>query len=156
MGFDRSLLPNPADYYSDREGLRLVGPRSSAWRTTECRFHGGSDSLRINLRSGAFVCMSACGAKGGDVLSYHRAWHGMGFVEAARDLGCWVEDGKPEVERKPAPLPARDALAVLASESHLIAIVAASLASGRSMSESDLRRLALAASRIALIAGVSS
>lgn len=156
MGFDRSLLPDPADYYGDREGLKLTGTRSSPWRTTECRFHGGSDSLRINLRNGAFVCMAGCGAKGGDVLAYHRAAHGLGFVEAARELGCWVEDGQPEVERKPAPLPARDALHVLAAEANLVAVAAGNLATGRAMNQADLQRLALAASRIALIAGVAA
>ena len=50
MRFDRSLLPDPASYY-EAQGLRLTGPRSAKWRTTACSFHGGSDSMSINLRT---------------------------------------------------------------------------------------------------------
>lgn len=148
MAFDRDRLPSPTDYYADREGLKLTGPRSAKWKTTECRFHGGSDSLRINVVSGSFVCMAGCGARGGDVLGYHRAMHGLGFVEAAKDLGAWVDDGQPEVERKPTPLPARAALEVLAFEASLCAIAAGNLAKGIALSDIDRQRLSVCAGRI--------
>jgi len=148
MGFERDRLPSPADYYSDREGLKLTGPRSAKWKTSECRFHGGSDSLRVNVASGAFVCMAGCGARGGDVLGYHRAMHGLGFVEAAKDLGAWVDDGQPEVGRKPMPLPPRAALEVLAFESTLCAVAAGNLAKGIVLSDADRERLQVCVGRI--------
>ena len=66
MPFDRRNLPDAVSYY-ESEGLKLTS--RGKWRTTACQFHGGSDSMRINTDSGAFACM-ACGASGGDVLSY--------------------------------------------------------------------------------------
>ena len=56
MGFDRTLLPDPPTFY-ENTGLRLAG--RGKWRTTACAFHDGSDSMRINLQTGAFVCMAA-------------------------------------------------------------------------------------------------
>lgn len=152
MSFDRERLPDPESYYADREGLKLIGTRSSPWRTTECRFHGGSDSLRINLRSGAFVCMAGCGAKGGDLLGYHRAAHGLGFVEAAQELGAWIEDGKPEIERRPTTISPRDAITVLHLEVNLAAVAAANLAQGVELTDKDRARLMTAARRVSQIA----
>ena len=56
MGFDRTLLPDPPAFY-EATGLRLDG--RGKWRTTACAFHDGSDSMRVNLQTGAFVCMAA-------------------------------------------------------------------------------------------------
>lgn len=83
--FERSTLPDPAAYF-DREGLRLVG--RGRWRSVVCPFHDDAHpSLRVNVDTGAYKCM-ACGAKGGDVLAFHRQRHGLSFVQAARDLGA--------------------------------------------------------------------
>ena len=82
--FERDRLPDPVSYY-EAVGLKLTGPRSSKWRTTECKFHGGSDSMRVNVATGAFRCMN-CGARGGDVLAYHMAESGLEFVDAAKAL----------------------------------------------------------------------
>jgi hypothetical protein len=148
MGFDRNQLPDAISYF-EGQGLRLSGP--GKWKTTACTFHGGSDSMRINTATGAFVCMN-CGAKGGDVLSYHMQAHGMEFVHAARDLGAWVEDGKPAPRRKPAPLPPRAALQVLAFETTLTAVAAGNLAHGVKLTDQDRSRLMTAAGRINRIA----
>ena len=86
MGFDRTLLPDPPAFY-EATGLRLDG--RGKWRTTACAFHDGSDSMRVNLQTGAFVCMAGCGARGGDVLAYHMALHGGDEVLAAKGLGAW-------------------------------------------------------------------
>ncbi len=84
--FERERLPDPLGYF-EAEGLRLLGRK--AWRSTLCCFHKDSNpSLRVNVETGAYRCM-ACGAKGGDVLAFHRARHGLSFVQAARDLGAW-------------------------------------------------------------------
>ncbi len=151
MGFDRRNLPDAVGYY-ESEGLKLTG--RGKWRTTECKFHGGSDSMRINTDSGAFACMAGCGARGGDVLAYHMAQHGLEFVEAAKALGAWIDDGRPATQHKPTPLPARDALAVLAVEANLVAVAAANVAHGVALSQLDLSRVLQAAGRIQKIVEV--
>lgn len=152
MSFDRARLPEPAGYY-EAQGLRLTGPRSSKWRTTTCAFHGGSDSMRVNLHTGGFCCMN-CGARGGDVLAYEMALNGLEFVEAARHLGAWVEDGRtPPTNPRPSPLSPRAALEVLGFESLLVAVAADMLAKGQPLPLVDAERLKTCASRINRIAG---
>lgn len=85
--FDRAALLAVVNYYSDRMGLRLIG--CGRWRSAVCPFHDDTrPSLRVNIENGAFRCM-VCGAKGGDVLAFHRQRHGLSFQQAARDLGAW-------------------------------------------------------------------
>jgi len=148
MGFVREHLPDPITFY-EGQGLTLKG--RGKWRTTSCVFHGGSDSMRINVQSGGFICMS-CGAHGGDVAAYYMAAHGVGFVEAAKALGAWQDDGRPAPAR-PTPIPARDALQLLAREANLIAVAAANVAHGVALTAQDLARLLHAAGRITKIAG---
>ena len=150
-GLAAETWPEPASYY-EAQGLRLRGPRSAKWRTTACAFHSGSDSMRINLHTGGFCCMN-CGARGGDVLAYEMALNGSEFIEAARRLGAWVEDGKPQPQHKPAPLSPRAALEVLGFESLLVAVAADTLARGGSLSIVDAERVKTCASRINRIAG---
>ncbi len=108
--FVKHNLPSPQAYY-EAEGL-VLQPGGQRWRTTRCEFHGGSDSMRVHLGSGAFVCMAGCGARGGDVLAYHMAAHGMGFVEAAKALGRvagaaragqWPGPPAPPLRQQPPP-----------------------------------------------------
>ncbi len=62
-------------------GRHLRGP---------CVLHGGTrDSFTANA-AGPWLCQS-CQAKGGDTLEFHRQRWGLGFVEAARELGAWEE-----------------------------------------------------------------
>jgi len=150
LGFDRSRLPDPVSYY---ESVGLVLQGRGKWRTAPCSFHGGSDSLRINVETGAFVCMAGCGARGGDVLAYHRALTGKSFVEAAKDLGAWVGGDAP-AHARPAPFPARDALELLAREATLVAIAALNMGRGESLSEHDKQRLLQAAARVSTVAEV--
>lgn len=146
MAFDRSLLPDPHAYF-ESQGLTLRGPSSAKWKTTTCSFHGGSDSMRINVATGAWVCMS-CGEKGGDVLGYEIKHSGRDFVEAARALGCWVDDGQSPKATKPTPLSPRLALSVMAFESTLAAVAAGNLANGVTLTAADRARLMVAANRI--------
>ena len=146
MPFDRTLLPDPVTYF-ENQGLILKGPRSAKWKTTTCNFHGGSDSMRVNVASGAWVCMS-CGEKGGDVLAYEIKDGGREFVDAAKALGCWVDDGRPPVFTKPTPLSPRQALSVMAFESTLTAVVASRVANGVTLTDADRARLMVAANRI--------
>ena len=146
MSFNRNVLPSPADYF-ELHGLRLKGPHSAKWKTTNCNFHGGSDSMRVNVATGAWVCMS-CGEKGGDVLAYEIAASGRDFVDAAKALGCWVDDGRPPVQTKPTPLSPRLALSVMAFESTLAAVAAGNVANGVMLTDADRARLMVAANRI--------
>ena len=146
MAFHRDKLPDPTAYF-ENQGMSLKGPPSAKWRTTACNFHGGSDSLRINVATGAWVCMS-CGEKGGDVLAYEIKVGGLEFVDAAKALGCWVDDGRPQVQTKPTPLSPRQALSVMAFESTLAAVAAGNLASGLVLTDTDRARLMVAANRI--------
>lgn len=144
MPFDRNLLPDSLTYF-EAQGLRLTGP--GKWKTTACQFHGGSDSMRINTQSGGWCCMS-CGEKGGDVLAYHLKLHGMEFIDAAKQLGAWIEDGKPAREQKPTALPPRAALEVIGFECNLVAVAAGNIARGVMLTEIDRARLMTATGRI--------
>ena len=149
MGFERDRLPDPTAYF-EGEGLLLRGP--GKWKTTRCNFHDGSDSMRVNTSSGAWVCMS-CGAKGGDVLAYEMQSTGAEFIQAAQELGCWTDDGKPPPTTKPAALPPRAALAALAHETSLLFIEAARMTKGYVPTPDDIARMGQAAGTIQLIAG---
>lgn len=146
MPFDRTLLPDAATYF-ENQGLILKGPRSAKWKTTTCNFHGGSDSMRVNVSSGAWVCMS-CSEKGGDVLAYEMKNSGQEFVAAAKALGCWIDDGLPPVTTKLTPLSPRLALSVMAFESTLAAVAAGNVANGVVLTDADRARLMVAANRI--------
>ena len=147
--FNRENLPDPITYF-EAEGLTLVG--KGKWRTTECKFHGGSDSMRVNIATGAWVCMS-CNAKGGDVLAHFMAEHGLDFITAAKLLGAWHDDGQPSRPHRPKPLPASDALRVLAFESNMAAIAAGNISNGVQLTDNDRARLYVAAQRIQMILG---
>lgn len=146
--FVRESLPEPMEYFIGQE-LRLTGP--GTWKTTRCEFHGGSDSMRINTGTGAWVCMS-CGEKGGDVLAYQMKQHRQDFIAAARELGAWDDEGDSRGPYKPRPLSANAALQVLAFEATLTGVAAGNLSNGVELSEDDLARLLTAASRINTIA----
>jgi hypothetical protein len=150
MSFIRDRLPDPKDYYENIAGLKLVGLRGH-WRTTRCEFHGGSDSMRLNLKSGGFMCMN-CGEKGGDVLTYHQKANNLEFIPAAKALNTWSDDGLPTAYKTP-PVSARMMLEVLAFEVQIVSLVAADLSKGIEITEVDKSRLFEAASRIGRIAG---
>lgn len=148
MSFDRSRLPEPQTYF-EAAGLTLQGV--GKWRSTACTFHGGRTSMRVNLESGAWVCM-ACGQKGGDVLAYEMATTGADFVDAAKTLGAWVDDGRPQLpSHKPAGLSPRAALEVVGIEAELICIAAGNVAHGVSLTPNDLARVLDAGARIVKI-----
>jgi hypothetical protein len=147
MSFDRQALPEP-EFYFENAGLILQG--RGTWRTTTCNFHGGRTTMRVNIRSGAWVCMS-CGQKGGDVLAYEMKVTGADFVDAARALGAWKDDGRTPAPATPKAFSARDALSILASEANLAAVAASNVAYGTQLTPDDLARLQTAAQRINLI-----
>lgn len=85
-GYRRERLPDPLTYY--RQHLHALCIHGD-WAAARCPFHEDHNpSLSINLVHGGFVC-HACGAKGGDVLDFHRRLNDMDFVSAAKDLNAW-------------------------------------------------------------------
>jgi hypothetical protein len=149
MTFLRDRLPEPVSYF---ESQGLVLQRGAKWRTTSCTFHGGSDSMRVNVASGAWVCMS-CGEHGGNVLAYQMHVHGQEFVEAAKALGAWQDspDDAKQPRRRPLPFSPRDALEVLSADSNFAAVAACNVANGVELTVDDRAGLLQAAGRISFI-----
>jgi hypothetical protein len=148
--FRREHLPTPQAFFESC-GLTLTG--RGAWRTTSCQFHGGSDSMRINVTSGAWVCMN-CLEKGHDVLAYTMRLDGLHFVEAARKLGAYVEDGKPRLgPTKPSLLGARDAMEVIAAELGIAVIVIGDIKRGIVPSDGDWDSFLQATSNVEALVG---
>ena len=84
--FDRTRLPRPSEFYR-QQGQKLTG--GGEWKNAIYPFHDDSKpSLRVRLDTGGFRCM-VCGAHGGDVLAFHQQRHGLGFKQAAQQLGAW-------------------------------------------------------------------
>ncbi len=146
MSFNKDLLPAPADYY-EGQGLTIAKRGSKGWRGTNCPFCDSRDNGNINLDSGAFHCWG-CGAKGGDLISFHQAMHGGDFVETVKALGAWVEDGKPFNRTKPKAISASDAMDLLGHEIQLAAIAITAHVKGKPTSEEEAARLRVASGRI--------
>jgi hypothetical protein len=84
--FRRDLLPDPTSYYT-RHLYRLRA--HGGWAAAQCPFHTDKyPSLSVSLLHGGYIC-HACGARGGDVLDFHRQLTGLGFIDAAKDLNTW-------------------------------------------------------------------
>jgi len=83
QGVPRDRLPSPHYYYTKQfPGLQASGE----WVNVRCSFHADSNpSLSLNLVSGGFFC-HACGAKGGDVIAFHRQRFDLGFSDAVLQL----------------------------------------------------------------------
>lgn len=150
MSFDRTLLPEPIGYY-ESQGL-VFQQRRGKWRNVIC-LNCDSNAMRINTETGGFICMAGCGARGGDVLAYHLAAHGLPFAEAANGLGAYVEDGKPAPTR-PTPIPAQDLLRVVAPELMVAAVVMADILNGK-LTDDDYDRFRDAAGRVLYVAEVA-
>lgn len=86
---DRSRLP-AIDSYIEQAGLKWRSGRGVEQRF-DCPLaaHTHNGNLTINTSKGLWNCVGGCG--GGDVLALHMARAGFTFVEAARDLGAWIE-----------------------------------------------------------------
>ena len=151
--FHRDRLPEALGYYQDTAGLTFQQPRGK-WRNVVC-FNCDSNAMRINTESGGFRCMAECGARGGDVLAYHQAAHGLDFVGAARDLGAYVDDGKPYTgSTRPSQPPAR-ALLQLASDDLMLCAIVLSDALAGTLTDADYDVFREAAGRVIHVAGVA-
>ena len=85
---DRSKLPTPSALL---EALEIAYTRRAAWLLCRCPFHKGGQernpSLSMHSTKGHYCCY-ACGEKGGDVIAFHRAVTGAGFIETMKVLGA--------------------------------------------------------------------
>jgi hypothetical protein len=140
-----------------REVLEQHGQRPQGrgdWLTFGCELHGGSDSLRVNTKTNGWCCM-ACGAKGGDAIAYVMQLDGIGFVDAAKQLGCWDEaaHGPAPSNPRPAGLSAPDALYLLREEARLIGTAWAMQRAGHVLTDAESERALQAVGRINLISG---
>ena len=151
--FIRENLPEPIGYY-EAQGLVLKG--KGTWRTTRCDFHGGSDSMGININNGGFICRAGCGARGGDVMAYHRAAHGKGFIETAIDLGAWDGNGKADIgSNRPTSIPARQLLELASNELTICVLVLSDSRNGL-VKDADFNRLCAAVGRVNFISEVAN
>lgn len=86
--FNKALLPPVKDYLT-QQGMTIKG--RTLWVKIRCPFHDDHDpSLSINTNTGAFKCF-VCDAKGGDLIAFHMQLHGIGFVDACKQLNIWVK-----------------------------------------------------------------
>lgn len=146
-GFIRERAPDWLTY-ANGQGLTLAG--RGKWRTVRCDFHDdGEPSMRVNVESGAWVCM-ACGTKGGDVLSHFMERSGASFIEAARALGAWDEGpalGNP-TSNKPTTLAPRDAMEVIALDLLTAVVVISDIRQGTIPTDQDWQSFINSAGRI--------
>lgn len=86
--FNRALLPTPASYYSKQfQNFKI----KSEWVKVICCFHEDqTPSLNISMIDGHFRCFS-CGAKGCDVLAFHRLRYKICFTQAVDFFGAWED-----------------------------------------------------------------
>jgi hypothetical protein len=149
--FSVKRLPDPLRFY-ESEGLKLVG--AGPWRTTRCVFHGGSDSMRINVQHGGFKCM-ACGVSGGGVLDYAMRAHDLDFIAAAVRLGCWDEDAestRQSASTRSTTLSPRRAMALMAQEARTLLMAFNDLKNQQPLSAADWQRALKACARIEALA----
>lgn len=152
MPFDRAAMPQTFDLLRDF-GFQFREARGK-WRTTTCEFHDDhSPSMRVNVETGGWCCMS-CGASGGDAVAYLMARTGGDFVNCAKALGAWRggPDDRAARPRLPGGLSAHDALSVIAADMGLLFVVAADVAAGKTISEFDIHEFARATGRMQAIA----
>lgn len=87
--FDRYLLPTPSHYYSTQFSKLKI---RSEWVSVHCCFHTDDrPSLRLHMISGAFRCFG-CGAKGCDIIAFHRLRYKLNFINTVDLFGAWHYD----------------------------------------------------------------
>ena len=96
---DRSGLP-ALDDYCRASGLKHRSGRGNVQRwDCDLAEHSHQGNLAITVDRGLWCCHGGCG--GGDVLDLHMDRFGLSFVDACRDLGCWIQE--PGQPRQNAP-----------------------------------------------------
>ena len=83
---------SPREFYRVELPGMPVPRRRNGWTSGGlCPFHDDhhAGNFRINLDTGAFHCF-ACGARGGDIVAFTQARHGLTFPDAVAAIaGEW-------------------------------------------------------------------
>ena len=89
--FDKAALPAPVAILQ-RIGIKPSRTNAGWYMQIACPFHKAGEeknaSLSMHNVNGNFRCF-ACGAHGGDVLSFWMQHTGQTFKHAAQELGAW-------------------------------------------------------------------
>jgi hypothetical protein len=92
--FEKKLLPSPITVLH-RLGFYTEKTNSKGYWKLPCPFHKDgkerTPSLNLHKISGHYRC-HACGAKGGDILSFYMNVTGKTFIKAVRELGAWEKN----------------------------------------------------------------
>ena len=77
----------PEHYFGDQLPAMKQSKRQGWSDGGLCPFHADkhSGNFRVNTETGAYCCF-ACGAKGGDIIAFHRALYALSFPDALKDL----------------------------------------------------------------------
>ncbi len=137
-------LPDPIQYYENL-GHRFTS--KGEWMTTDCPFHGGSDSFRVHRPSGSFKCMS-CLQSGGGIISHYMQYHGVDFKQACIDLGAWKESGNYRPINRPSPISASKLLNLLCFELQIVWNELTRVKLNKNISPEDMERVRTATKRI--------
>lgn len=139
-------LPDTTQYFESL-GHRFL--TKGKWMTTDCKFHGGSDSLRVHAETGAWRCMNiGCGLFGGSIVSYHSKFHKISKSDACIALGISDRGSSNKTPQIPKPLPIHRAIELMAFEAQLVWNELTRLKEGKNLEQNDLERLRVAAARL--------
>lgn len=142
-------LPDPIHYY---ESVGHIFRSKGEWMTTNCEFHGGSDSMRIH-KTGAFRCMN-CGVHGGGIVSYHMQRFQVDYLQACRDLGVGVGYLTRRPPDKPRPLPPKQAIELMSMESRIVWMLLAKIKAGKKLEDHEIESLKTSCKEIMNIAEI--
>jgi len=85
--FDRTLLPNPLDFYR-REFFQIKCYRNNQATVNCCFHHDKHPSMSINLNTGSCKCF-ACGAYAKNIVDFYIKKYSVDFKTAVQALGAW-------------------------------------------------------------------
>lgn len=138
-------MSTPVDMVLSRLApFKLRENGADRWRAC-CPAHGGSNPSALSIGLG----------DNGTVLL--KCWHGCGADEVAGALGLELSDLFPPRDRHGAPLQKRrlisdrQALELLGDEANLVAVAAANVANGVTLTADDKTRLLRAAERVSYL-----
>jgi hypothetical protein len=143
-------LPDSIAYY---ESLGHVFSSKGEWMTTNCEFHGGSDSMRIHRTSGSFKCMN-CGIHGGGIISYHMQRFQVDFLQACKELGVNLEGSNNRPPDRPKPLPPARAIELMSMEARIVWMLLTKIKAGKKLENHEIESLRTSTLQIVKIAEI--
>ncbi len=143
-------LPDSIAYY---ESLGHVFSSKGEWMTTNCEFHGGSDSMRIHRTSGSFKCMN-CGIHGGGIISYHMQRFQVDYLQACKELGVNLGGSNNRPPDRPKPLPAARAIELMSMEARIVWMLLTKIKTGKKLEGHEIESLRTSTLQIVRIAEI--